>query len=493
MLEFNMPVHEGWNIVHIAMQVPEGHQIYVCPENCLRGVVMTAYEMGAAGRFSCVSVSERDLIVDNLETVTIDGASDVVEEMHAGGEFPPVIFLFTVCSHRILSCDFDYVFKTLREKYPDIIWVHAYMDCIAQKEGLYPDMKLRKAMYEFIPKTHSDEKIVNLLGSEVIATKENNDIVAYYESQGIKVRQLSDIHTFDEYMQLGNACMNICMYKSGDYGVEAFSERLGIPYHLMLPFFENTNLPDIDEVTEKKPPTSESEPIDISYSVNEKKDLRIEKKEISQLSKNSTEKNNGGLPAFSEVKEKYKDFQKQIGNTPVVIDSMAIVCPYSLAEFMLDQGFNVIYVISDGAPAYEKEIAERLDKKHPELKTVLPADPRLREETYRKRLQNDLSNEKINEVNADHKTNQTEIMRAALQEDANDSADGLKVLAVGPMAAWVFNTPYFVNQIENDGAYGKLGMLSLLEKMKDAVTNPKPIEKTVLQKGIGSSRCCFTL
>ena len=428
MLEFNMPVHEGWNIVHIAMQVPEGHQIYVCPENCLRGVVMTAYEMGAAGRFSCVSVSERDLIVDNLETVTIDGASDVVEEMHAGGEFPPVIFLFTVCSHRILSCDFDYVFKTLREKYPDIIWVHAYMDCIAQKEGLYPDMKLRKAMYEFIPKTHSDEKIVNLLGSEVIATKENNDIVAYYESQGIKVRQLSDIHTFDEYMQLGNACMNICMYKSGDYGVEAFSERLGIPYHLMLPFFEDLDLPEIEK------------------------------------SKNITEKNNGGLPTFSEVKEKYREFQKQIENTPVVIDSMAIVCPYSLAEFMLDQGFNVTYVISDGAPAYEKEIAESLDKTHPELQTILPADPRLREENYRENLIGDFS------------------------KDGSE-----KILAIGPMAAWVFNTPYFVNQIENDGAYGKLGMLSLLEKMKDALTNPKPIEKTVLQKGIGSSRCCFTL
>ena len=421
MLEFNMPVHEGWNIVHIAMQVPEGHQIYVCPENCLRGVVMTAYEMGAAGRFSCVSVSERDLIVDNLETVTIDGASDVVEEMHAGGEFPPVIFLFTVCSHRILSCDFDYVFKTLREKYPDIIWVHAYMDCIAQKEGLYPDMKLRKAMYEFIPRTHSDEKIVNLLGSEVIATKENNDIVAYYESQGIKVRQLSDIHTFDEYMQLGNACMNICMYKSGDYGVEAFSERLGIPYHLMLPFFEDTKIPGMEGETDV-------------------------------------------IPAFSEVKEKYIEFQKQIGNTPVVIDSMAIVCPYSLAEFMLDLGFNVTSVISDGAPAYEKEIAESLDKTHPELQTILPADPRLREENYRENLIGDFS------------------------KDGSE-----KIIAIGPMAAWVFNTPYFVNQIENDGAYGKLGMLSLLEKMKDAIANPKPIEKTVLQKGIGSSRCCFTL
>ncbi len=448
MLEFNMPVHEGWNIVHIAMQVPQAHQIYVCPENCLRGVVMTAYEMGAAGRFSCVSVSERDLIVDNLETVTIDGASDVVEEMHAGGEFPPVIFLFTVCSHRILSCDFDYVFKTLREKYPDIIWVHAYMDCIAQKEGLYPDMKLRKAMYEFIPKTHSDEKIVNLLGSEVIATKENNDIVAYYESQGIKVRQLSDIHTFDEYMQLGNACMNICMYKSGDYGVEAFSERLGIPYHLMLPFFEDLDLPEIEK------------------------------------SKNITEKNNGGLPTFSEVKEKYREFQKQIENTPVVIDSMAIVCPYSLAEFMLDQGFNVTYVISDGAPAYEKEIAERLDKTHPELQTILPADPRLREETYRQELRSAISKDS-SEIHE-------EICNDNFQAPITKDGSG-KILAIGPMAAWVFKTPYFVNQIENDGAYGKLGMLSLLEKMKDAIANPKPIEKTVLQKGIGSSRCCFTL
>ncbi|MGN0241683.1 MAG: nitrogenase component 1 [Candidatus Weimeria sp.] len=421
MLEFNMPVHEGWNIVHIAMQVPEGHQIYVCPENCLRGVVMTAYEMGAGRRFSCVSVSERDLIVDNLETVTIDGVSDVVEEMHAGGEFPRVIFLFTVCSHRILSCDFDYVFRTLREKYPDIIWVHAYMDCIAQKEGLYPDMKLRKAMYEFIPKTHSDEKIVNLLGSEVIASKENNDIVAYCESQGIKVRQLSDITTFEEYMQLGNACMNICMYKSGDYGVEAFSERLGIPYHLMLPFFEDD--------TEK----------------------------LSQILSDA-KKDQDVIPEFSKVKEKYREFQKQTGNTQVVIDSMAIVCPYSLAEFMLEIGFNVTCVISDGAPAYEKEIAERLEKTHPELFTVLPTDPRLREEAFRKKLQTGASGDR-------------------------------KILAVGPMAAWVFNTPYFVNQIENDGAYGRLGMLSLLEKMRDAVAVPKEIEKTVLQKGIGSRRC----
>ena len=51
-LEFNAPVHGTWNIVHIGMLVPECHQIYVCSDNCMRGVVLTAAEMDAADRFS---------------------------------------------------------------------------------------------------------------------------------------------------------------------------------------------------------------------------------------------------------------------------------------------------------------------------------------------------------------------------------------------------------------------------------------------------------
>ncbi|MQN02225.1 MAG: nitrogenase [Lachnospiraceae bacterium] len=403
MLEFNMPVHEGWNIVHIAMQVPECHQIYVCPENCARGVVMTAYEMGAQDRFSCVSVSERDLIVDNLETVTIDGVSNVVEELREGSELPRVIFLFTVCSHRILSCDFNYVFKTLRDKFPEIIWVHAFMDCIAQKEGPTPDMKLRKAMYEFIPKTHSDEQIVNILGSEVTATRENNDLIKQYESHGYKVRQLADIKTFDEYMQLGNAALNICMLPHGDYGVRNFSERLGIPYQYKLPYYDK---------------------IDLGW-----------------------------------IRPELESARNVIGDTPIVIDSMAVVCPYSFAEFLLDNSFNVFAVISDGPADYEQGIFEKLQEKYPSLITINPIDPVLREEKYR--------------------------------ENLIKKADSSKILGIGPMAGWVFDTPYFVNQIENDGAYGNLGVKALFEKIREAVNIPKDIEKTVVQKGLGSERCLF--
>ncbi|MDD6551932.1 MAG: nitrogenase component 1 [Lachnospiraceae bacterium] len=432
MLEYNMPVHEGWNIVNIAMQVPESHQIYVCPENCARGVIMTAHEMGAADRISCVTVSERDLIVDNLETVTIEGVSDVVSEL---AEKPAVIFLFTVCSHRILSCDFSYVFRALRKRFPEIIWAHGYMDCIAQKEGPAPDVKLRRAMYDFVPKSETSEKTVNLLGIEVRATAENNDIVAFYEKNGYRVRQLSDIHRFDEYMKLGDACLNICMHKPGDEAVRQFSERLGIPYVFVLPFFDEKTVSEWWKRT------------DLSQAPE---------KELT----------------YEEVAGRYRAFQEEIGDSPVVIDSMAITCPYSLAYFLLENGFNVQAVVSDGPAEYESDIYGRLMKKYPSLLTVKPTDPRLREKSYRDSLI-----EKAVET-----CRQTET-------DGNDTVTetpaSVRILAIGPMAAWIYATPYFVNQIENDGAFGCLGMNALLEKMQDAFWASKDMPHTVSRKALG--------
>ena len=74
-LEFNAPVHSTWNIVHIGMLVPQCHQIYVCADNCMRGVVLTAAEMGADDRFSSVLLRKDDLYDQNLETITIEGES----------------------------------------------------------------------------------------------------------------------------------------------------------------------------------------------------------------------------------------------------------------------------------------------------------------------------------------------------------------------------------------------------------------------------------
>ena len=80
-LEFNSPAHGNWNIVHTGMLMPEAIQIYVCADNCMRGVVLTAAEMNAADRFSFVTVEEENLLNGNLEDVTIEGVTDVLNKL----------------------------------------------------------------------------------------------------------------------------------------------------------------------------------------------------------------------------------------------------------------------------------------------------------------------------------------------------------------------------------------------------------------------------
>ena len=58
-LEYSSPARGTWNIVHTGMLIPGSHQIYVCAAGCLRGVVLTAAEMGTMDRFSTVVLSER--------------------------------------------------------------------------------------------------------------------------------------------------------------------------------------------------------------------------------------------------------------------------------------------------------------------------------------------------------------------------------------------------------------------------------------------------
>ena len=187
-LEYNAPAHGTWNIVHIGMTVPQSHSIYVCADNCLRGVVMTAAEMGCRDRFSSVMIRERDIQTDNLETITIEGVSDVIRHLP---EQPPVVFVFLVCMHIFVGSDEDYMIRKLADRWPGIRFVRGYMDCIRQKEGPTPDMKLRMAEYEPIDPLPLSAGRVNVLGQDV-PFRPDCELISLLTSRGYDVRQLQD-------------------------------------------------------------------------------------------------------------------------------------------------------------------------------------------------------------------------------------------------------------------------------------------------------------
>ena len=330
-LEFNPPVHETWNIVHIGMQVPKSIQIYICADNCLRGVVMTAAEMNAMDRFIGITIEERDIFDGHLEEQMIE---TITYALNKRSSLPPVAIIFPVCLHKFLSVDLDYVYKKLRATFPTVVFVEAFMDPLSQKEGLAPDQRLRKVMYDSIQPLAQDDSIA-LLGSEVTHTYETSDLVATAIDHHLKVRQLKDI-SYQDFLDLGHAQMHICTYPAGDYGIQALSNRLDASYLYLSPCFDYK-------------------------SIQEELDLFCDKLHISHLDHQTREE--ACEEAFSHLKD-------IIGQKAIAIDFVATPRPLNLARVLLEHGFNVTSVYLDTIFPEEKEDFFLLQKQFPALKLI---------------------------------------------------------------------------------------------------------------------------
>ena len=105
-LEFSCSARGTWNIVHIGMLIPEIHQIFVCAQSCLRGVVLTAAEMNAIDRFSNIIVRENNVLEGDTEDLIIEGVGDILSKLPYK---PKAVLVYTSCVHHFVGCDLDLV------------------------------------------------------------------------------------------------------------------------------------------------------------------------------------------------------------------------------------------------------------------------------------------------------------------------------------------------------------------------------------------------
>ena len=106
-LEYSSPARGTWNIVHTGMLIPQSHQIFVCAQGCLRGVVLTAAEMNALDRYSAVMIREENVLDGAMEELMIEGVSDVLQKLPYR---PRAVLLFISCQHFFLAYDQHLVF-----------------------------------------------------------------------------------------------------------------------------------------------------------------------------------------------------------------------------------------------------------------------------------------------------------------------------------------------------------------------------------------------
>lgn len=351
-LEFNSPAHGNWNIVHTGMLVPEAQQIYVCADNCMRGVVLTAAEMNAADRFSFVIVEEKDLLGGNLEDVTIEGVTDVLKRLD---KKPKAVLLFTVCLHHFLGSDLDRIYGELEKRFPEIFFMRCFMDPIMQKTGPTPDQKLRLAMYDAVQERKADPKCVTVLGSD-FALDEGSDICRILKKNEILLREIPTCETWEEYQNLGEGSLILNCYPAGKFGAEKQAERLGRPFLYLPGSF------DYGEIQEQ-----EEKLLGMLGQQNNRKTGKINGLDIEK--------------EIRECEEALSHAHQIIGDTPIAVDYLFHPRPLGLTKLLLTHGFQVQSVFLDSISPEEKEVFFWLKENYPELKLISTVRPEMRVRT----------------------------------------------------------------------------------------------------------------
>lgn len=347
-LEFNSPAHGNWNIVHTGMLVPEAQQIYVCADNCMRGVVLTAAEMNAAERFSFVIVEEKDLLGGNLEDITIEGVTDVLNRLP---KKPKAVLLFTVCLHHFLGSDLDRIYGELESRFPEIFFMRCFMDPIMQKTGPTPDQKLRRAMYDAVPEAEADPGCVTLLGSDFVLDADA-DIRRISEHNGFKLRETAACETWEEYQKLGEGSLIIDCYPAGKFGVQQQAERLGRPFLYLPGSFDYEEIQWQEEQLLEKLKELKGE----ITGPDIKKEIRLCEEALSRA-------------------------KKIIGDTPIALDYLFHPRPLGLAKLLLTHGFKVESIYLDSISPEEKDVFFWLKENIPELKLISTIRPEMRVRT----------------------------------------------------------------------------------------------------------------
>ena len=341
-LEFNAPVHETWNIVHIGMLVPDCHQIYVCSDNCMRGVVLTAAEMDAADRFSCVLLEEEDLYEGSLEDITVEGVTDAINRLPYR---PRAVAVFLVCLHHFVGTDAAWVYRNLEERFPDIDFMRCWMDPVMQKTGLTPEQKLKESMFRPVRPLSVDPGLVCILGDNQ-PVDPDSDLAKEITEAGFSYLSLQQCRTYDDYLRIGAASLFITTSPSGVHGIKQLAKRLGRPFLYLPP----------------------------SVGAGEIRE------EIGELRKALSSKEGTDLmQAGQKAAENALDHALQlIGDTEITVDYIANPRTLGLTRLLLEHGFRVTRIYIDAISPEEKKDFDWLRSHHPELILNSTVHPKMR-------------------------------------------------------------------------------------------------------------------
>ena len=341
-LVYSSPARGTWTIAHTSMLIPGSHQIFVCPSCCLRGVVLSAEEMGAMERFSMLEFTDEHILKGDLESMIIEGVTDILLEME---KKPTCVLLYTSCVQHFLNIDLSLVYRESAARFPDIDFIDCYMLPTMRKHFTPEKMQWRQ-LYRAVQPLPVNEKAVNFIGSyyAIDADCELYDLLGVREDMegagavrdagkaasiaaplnaasgkgGFIVRQLPTLERYEEYKCMGEALANIYFNPVIKFAADDMEKRLGQ---------KGFYLPALYDF-----------------------------REIERCERALTEELGRTIPTDArawfdtlryEAEEALRKAKTVVGIREIAIDGAAVTRPLSLAKMLFKQGFRVTRVYAD--------------------------------------------------------------------------------------------------------------------------------------------------
>lgn len=449
-LVYSSPARGTWTIAHTSMLIPGSHQIFVCPSCCLRGVVLSAEEMGAMERFSMLEFTDEHILKGDLESMIIEGVTEILLEME---KKPTCVLLYTSCVQHFLNIDLSLVYRESAARFPDIDFIDCYMLPTMRKHFTPEKMQWRQ-LYRAVQPLPVNEKAVNFIGSyyAIDADCELYDLLGVREeggdagtgrdagqavdsdalsgdasgNAGFTVRQLPTLERYEEYKCMGEALANIYFNPVIKFAADDMEKRLGQ---------KGIYLPALYDFREIE---------------------RCERLLTKELGRPIPDDARAWFDTLRyEAEDALLKAKMAVGIREIAIDGAAVTRPLSLAKMLFKQGFRVTRVYADAFLPEETEDFRWLAIHAPEIRIYPMTDSRMR------------------------------------RADRNPEGPGF--VAIGQKATYFTGTRHFVNLVENGGLYGFRGIRRLAELIEDAAKLEKDPGRLIQIKALGCTENCARL
>jgi len=453
-LEYSPAARGTWNIVHTGMLVPDAHQIYICAAGCLRGVILTAAEMGDSyrRRFHTLELRERDLYATDQETFLIEGITDILRRLT---ELPPAVLVFTACVHHFLGCNLTYVYRTLRDRFPAVQFAECIMDPIRQTKAMPPETRERLEIYRLLKKTNARDNAINLIGSNLVLD-ENSDIKELLKAAGLPLRDITECATYDDFQQLAKSTANIYTNPFTKAAAEDLEKRLGQPF-LYLPQVWTYEELEYQEERFATFLASACHPHNFGPAGRFPWEFLhpqgvLFPREMPRRPANQRQSSREELLATLELR--FDTLKRQLEDRSISIDVTFTFLPFSLARLLVSHNLHVAEIYVDAITPDDEPNFRWLQAQTPHIRLFPTKHPAMRTQ-----LRNHL--------------------------DKN----GREPIALGQKATYFTGTHHFVPAIEGGGHYGFEAIYWLQAELSKAALLPQDPEPIIKKKAWGAPSC----